>query len=358
MKVSRFALLFCWIVLLNREASATPNYAPSSVSGDTVAVLVQSGTGQYPSADAYLLLPSGSNYSTISLDGGSTGSGTFIYTKTGNETASLSITNLQEGITSSVQVIFTSASSGSFNLTSSAGTQSGLFQFSYPRTTTQLAPLMLDGVSVVGVISSGSGSLRSSGGAYLRFGANNTFTDYKVVGSALVGSTGTYTYSPQSLTTGSATLTGADFTAPTTYTITASFSNQGSFSATATDGSTQAGTYYIVRDPVGDLFNLSVNFGSGWYWGFMGSVNTTSFNLNEGYIYHNEHGWLYTTGSDPSSVYLWDSQLGWLYTSSTNYPYLYSFTRNTWLFYEKGGNPSLRWFYDSRQGYGWFSVSE
>lgn len=61
-------------------------------------------------------------------------------------------------------------------------------------------------------------------------------------------------------------------------------------------------------------------------------------------IYHRHHGWLTVYGDAPSNWWF-DYNLGWLYTSSSYYPFIYSVSQQTWLYYLIGSaNP--RWFYD------------
>jgi len=66
--------------------------------------------------------------------------------------------------------------------------------------------------------------------------------------------------------------------------------------------------------------------------------------LHNDWYNHNEHGFVYVAPiSNPSSMYIYTLDTGWLWTSSTQYPYLYRFSDNSWLWYLKGSdNP--RWF--------------
>jgi len=66
--------------------------------------------------------------------------------------------------------------------------------------------------------------------------------------------------------------------------------------------------------------------------------------LHNDWYNHNEHGFIYVAPASKSgSVYIYTLDMGWLWTSSTQYPYLYRFSDNSWLWYLKGSdNP--RWF--------------
>jgi hypothetical protein len=64
-----------------------------------------------------------------------------------------------------------------------------------------------------------------------------------------------------------------------------------------------------------------------------------------GWVYSQDLGWLYPSGTSPASVWIGDTGLGWLWTSRDTYPFLYSPVLGTWLWYLKGST-SPRWFYN------------
>jgi hypothetical protein len=69
--------------------------------------------------------------------------------------------------------------------------------------------------------------------------------------------------------------------------------------------------------------------------------------LENDYIFHYEHGYLYTPSSTTENLWLYEQQLGWLWTSATEaYPYLYSLSSANWLLYYRGGAPGKRFFFD------------
>src|SRR5690606_19806841 len=81
---------------------------------------------------------------------------------------------------------------------------------------------------------------------------------------------------------------------------------------------------------------------SDWF----GEFNDTHFNQNIGWIAHKEHGWVYVAGKGyPDGMWLWDHiQQKWIWTRHDVYPRLFSDQPEEWLFYHRGGQPSLRVF--------------
>lgn len=65
-----------------------------------------------------------------------------------------------------------------------------------------------------------------------------------------------------------------------------------------------------------------------------------------GFIWHPEHGWLYTLSPSTAALWLFDYGLGWVYTSDTVYPFLYSMASGGWLYYLPSGISGTRYFYD------------
>ena len=101
-----------------------------------------------------------------------------------------------------------------------------------------------------------------------------------------------------------------------------------------------------------NLFAELEDLGNGWknseWFGF---VNDTY----DPWIYHRDHTWmLIGSGSTLANLYLYDITLGWIFTTNEFYPHVFSFDRNTWLFYEVGSsNP--RFFFDTNLQE-WFSL--
>ena len=66
---------------------------------------------------------------------------------------------------------------------------------------------------------------------------------------------------------------------------------------------------------------------------------------NNGWIMHEDLGWMFVLGQPDRSIWLWKEEMGWLWTSSATYPFLYSNQSGGWLFYH-GQLDGTRLFYD------------
>lgn len=99
----------------------------------------------------------------------------------------------------------------------------------------------------------------------------------------------------------------------------------------------------------GESINLFANLedmGNGWkYSEWFGFVNDTY----DPWIFHRDHNWmLIDSGSTLEGLLLFDLSLGWIYTTSEFYPHLFSFERESWLYYEQTtSNP--RFFFDTKR---------
>ena len=76
---------------------------------------------------------------------------------------------------------------------------------------------------------------------------------------------------------------------------------------------------------------------SSWF----GDFNVTYYP----WIYHFQHGWMYTFDTDPTSIWLYTSDFGFLWTGSSVYPWIWSDQKGTWMYYLKGSS-SPRWFFN------------
>jgi hypothetical protein len=54
---------------------------------------------------------------------------------------------------------------------------------------------------------------------------------------------------------------------------------------------------------------------------------------NNGWIMHEDLGWLFVLGQPDQSIWLWKEGMGWLWTNAETYPFLYSNQSGGWLFY-------------------------
>ena len=102
------------------------------------------------------------------------------------------------------------------------------------------------------------------------------------------------------------------------------------------------GAYEYQSGPWGGALDA----GNGWkYLAWFGYFKDGG-GLWGGWIWHAEHGWLYTSSTSTSSLWLWSSRLGWLWTSSGMYTFLWSDSRGVWLYYfRNSGNGLGGWFY-------------
>ena len=95
---------------------------------------------------------------------------------------------------------------------------------------------------------------------------------------------------------------------------------------------------FVAPSPWPDATDL----GGGWKRSsWFGDFNVTYYP----WIYHAQHGWMYTFGTDPTSIWLWTTDLGFLWTGSGVYSWLWSDTKHTWLYYVKGSH-SPRYFFN------------
>ncbi len=101
--------------------------------------------------------------------------------------------------------------------------------------------------------------------------------------------------------------------------------------------------YQLGGEPAGgyeDIFDGGPDLGGGWHFSdWFGFYNV---NFYEPWLFHLEHVWMFVTPeSAANSVFLYDlSSEGWFFTDSIQYPNMFSFDRNAWVFYfEDTSNP-------------------
>jgi uncharacterized membrane protein len=71
------------------------------------------------------------------------------------------------------------------------------------------------------------------------------------------------------------------------------------------------------------------------------------------WVWHTEHGWIYTIGSDPSKFLMFDASLqAWWQVSMDNYPWMFKSTPPAawYYYYAPYGSPGERFFYDPSTG--------
>ena len=109
-----------------------------------------------------------------------------------------------------------------------------------------------------------------------------------------------------------------------------SVSGGGSAGANATDSTT------ITQTGVPAFFTGEDNLGGGVY--YLAFPNGSLFGYyaftGGGWIDHFDMGYEYVDAGSGTDVYLWDLSTGhWWYTGATEFPYLYDFTLNAWIYY-------------------------
>ena len=94
-------------------------------------------------------------------------------------------------------------------------------------------------------------------------------------------------------------------------------------------------------------FNNAVELGDGWVSDWIGTFNISFMP----WIFHSEHGWMFVwEDSRADNFFAFDLGSGqWLFTTDTSYPNLYSFGRNSWVFYFEG-TIGPRQFVDLQRG--------
>lgn len=108
------------------------------------------------------------------------------------------------------------------------------------------------------------------------------------------------------------------------------------------NSATDAGSLVAFFGQAGGLWDNAANLGGGWKWlSWFGYFS----DQGDGWIYHNEHGWMYAVGTTTADIWFWTQDMGWLWTSDTVYPNMYRNQTHGWLWYQiNSANP--RWFYN------------
>jgi len=227
-------------------------------------------------------------------------------------TQTIAVATTQAGSAGS-QYVFTSWSdngAASHNITvgSSAATYTATFQTQYQLTIAASPP-------AGGTVTPASGTFYNAGSAVpITATANSGYSFSSWSGSVA------------NLTSASTTVTMA---APET--VAANFTSGGAHPAFfAGEDNLGSGVYYLAF-PNGTLFGYYAYTGGGW-------------------IDHFDMGYEYVDPGTGTNVYFWDlSSRHWWYTSTTEFPYLYDFTLNAWLYYYP--NPQSAGHYSTNPRY-------
>ncbi len=76
------------------------------------------------------------------------------------------------------------------------------------------------------------------------------------------------------------------------------------------------------------LLKDAVYQGSGWWGTWFGFT----FLAENGWMFHWDLGWVYTTVLDSDQLWLWFPEIGWTWLTSTTYPYFYDYRKARWLY--------------------------
>lgn len=108
-----------------------------------------------------------------------------------------------------------------------------------------------------------------------------------------------------------------------------------------TTGGDVGGPYWWFRTG-GGPWSGATDVGQGWmyldWFGYFSSQYPP-------WIYHLQHGWMYTVGDSTGNIWLYTSDMGWLWTSEQSYSWMFSQSQNSWLYYQKDSD-SPRWFFN------------
>ena len=124
------------------------------------------------------------------------------------------------------------------------------------------------------------------------------------------------------------------------------FNNAGEIALLVTydDGSNAIYRARLGSEPSGDPSLFDPAFRISEHWKFLpwfGFFND-SF---AGWIYHAEHGWLFTIGESSSDFLVWSFDQGWLWTGQGIYPYFFRLQDGAWIWYQRGSE-APRLFYN------------
>ena len=125
--------------------------SPVDLNEMTFLATITSGSGVFGKLGQYQFLPEreGSRYWISALNGDVVDSkGTFVYTKTGADTAKLETMDSSISLKLTQTLVFTSPTTGTFQLTSSFGSQSGTFEGEYRYRANDIGHLKPEGLLI------------------------------------------------------------------------------------------------------------------------------------------------------------------------------------------------------------------
>ncbi len=176
--------------------------APASVAGKSAVVVISSGTGAWAPFGGYRIAFAAidNSYSVSPLGGNTAGSsGTYTYTKTAANTATLNVTDKSAGATASMAMTFTSPTTATYTLTG-GGSQRATIVFE--NLTQQVAASGLINISTRILLGPGATAtpgfvletparvlIRAAGPSLSKFGVSNCLADPRFSVAPLGGAT-------------------------------------------------------------------------------------------------------------------------------------------------------------------------
>ena len=102
------------------------------------------------------------------------------------------------------------------------------------------------------------------------------------------------------------------------------------------------------RAPQTDPWGNAAALGDGWFHlSWFGAFRP----FENDWIFHQDLGWAYVSGTNEDSVWLWSNDWGWLWTSAESHPHFHSHDQQSWLYFlskDASGKPVF-FHYGTRQ---------
>jgi hypothetical protein len=87
--------------------------------------------------------------------------------------------------------------------------------------------------------------------------------------------------------------------------------------------------------------NGAENVTGGWR---LSSWFGTFLPFGNGWLYHEDLGWLYSVRDGTGNLWLWSESHGWLWTGEDLFPYLYRNHDQAWIYFLKSKNGIPRFY--------------
>jgi hypothetical protein len=334
MKHIKIHALLSGICLLGVLTSNVQAQAPSTIAGDAILAHVTSGSGLLAATGYYLLLPSnsGGTYQLIGSGNISDSSGTYSYAGS-NAVGTITFFDSIVGPGTDTLTLQPDLS-GQFALIAGTNDQSGNVQLA-----TGSAPASLANHSYYVNISAGRSPFASQGSAV--FSAASSGSNYNIfpISGGILESSGTYSYQVTNASTGCFSMADSVSGNSTKY---LAFTNTGGgvYLVTQPSGAYQTGSFTVGNLMPAMFFMGQVDLSSSVDWlEFPNGTNFGYYDLMDfGFplFYHYDMGfeWFFDANNSAHGCYLYDfSSKTFFYTDPQNFPNLYDFTLNAWIYW-------------------------